>query len=280
MPMATSKPTKRPAAPDGALPKPGVLQGKVALVTGASGGIGRAIAWRLAQDGAAVAIHYHRQADEATALAREIRSAHGIAELVRADVSKPKDVQAMVAKIAAKLGPIDILVNNAGVAYPADLGSFNPAQFKQMQAINVDGVIHVTRAVVEGMKKSRFGRIVNITSVAGIGTALPGTTFYAATKAAAAILTRRFAMELGPFGITVNAVAPGYILVGMNTRGKAQEEIEATAKLVAAKTMMRRVGVGEDIAAAVAYLASPTAGFVTAQVLTVDGGRMDYIGHA
>jgi 3-oxoacyl-[acyl-carrier protein] reductase len=87
-------------------------------------------------------------------------------------------------------------------------------------------------------------------------------------------------MELGPFGITVNAVAPGYILVGMNTRGKAQEEIEATAKLVAAKTMMRRVGVGEDIAAAVAYLASPTAGFVTAQVLTVDGGRMDYIGHA
>jgi 3-oxoacyl-[acyl-carrier protein] reductase len=268
-------------APCGSVLRPkGPLEGRVALVTGASGGIGRAVALRLALEGAAVAVHYRKQAGEAASLAEEIRSAHGIAELVRADVSKPKDVQAMVAKIAAKLGPIDILVNNAGVAYPADLGSFNPAQFKQMRAINVDGVIHVTRAVVEGMKKSGFGRIVNITSVAGIGTAFPGTTFYAATKAAVAILTRRFAMELGPFGITVNAVAPGYILVGMNTRGKAQEEIEATAKLVAAKTMMRRVGVGEDIAAAVAYLASPTAGFVTAQVLTVDGGRMDYIGHA
>jgi 3-oxoacyl-[acyl-carrier protein] reductase len=94
-----------------------------------------------------------------------------------------------------------------------------------------------------------------------------------------AILTRRFAMDLGPFGITVNAVAPGYILVGMNTRGRARKDIDATCRLMAERAMMRRVGVGEDIAAAVAYLASPGAGFVTAQVLTVDGGRMDYITH-
>jgi 3-oxoacyl-[acyl-carrier protein] reductase len=144
----------------------------------------------------------------------------------------------------------------------------------------VDGVIHVTRAVVDGMKRSRSGRIVNITSVAAMGTAFAGTTFYAATKAEVAILTRRFALELGPSGITVNAIAPGYILTGMNTHGKTPVEIEAAANLMAAKTMLRRVGAAEDIASAVAFLVSPAAGFITAQILAVDGGRMDYISHA
>jgi len=238
----------------------GNLEGRVALVTGASGGIGRGIAIRLALQGAAVAVHYRTQAREAKSVVEEIRSTNGVASAFQADVTKQKQVEAMVARITAELGRPDILVNNAGVMWPADLATFNPAQFERMRATNVDGAINVIRAVVDGMKQARFGRIVNITSVAGIGTAFPGTTFYAATKAALAILTRRFALELGPLGITVNAVAPGYILVGMNVHGKKQKDIDAASKAVVPRTMMRRVGVAKDIAAAVAYLVSPEAG--------------------
>ncbi len=267
--------------PDPGLPvKSGRLEGKIALVTGAPGGIGSGVAMRLAAEGATVAIHYRTRAKEAAQLVEEIRSAGGTAKAYRADVTKPKQVQSMVAKITAELGALDILVNNAAVFVPGDLADFNPKQFAAMRAINVDGVVHVTKAVVDGMVKAGSGRIVNLTSVAGSGTALEGTTFYAATKAAVAMLTRRFAMDLGPHGITVNAVAPGYILVGMNTHGKKQKDIDVACKMVIPKTMMRRVGWAEDIAAAVAYLVSPEAGYVTAQILTVDGGRLDYICHA
>jgi NAD(P)-dependent dehydrogenase (short-subunit alcohol dehydrogenase family) len=255
------------------------LEGKIALVTGAAGGLGQGVASRLALEGAAVAVHYRSQAQQAALLVREIRNAGGVASAYRADLTKPRQVRAMLSKIKSELGAPDILVNNAAVFFPGDLATFNPQQFAAMRAINVDGVIHVTKAVVGGMIKWGCGRIVNLTSVAGTGTAFQGTTFYAATKAALAILTRRFAMDLGPHGITVNAVAPGYILVGMNTRGKKQKEIDAACKMVIPRTMMRRVGWAEDIAAAVAYLVSPEAGYVTAQVLTVDGGRLDYISH-
>ena len=124
------------------------------------------------------------------------------------------------------------------------------------------------------------GRIVNLTSIAGHGTGMAGTTFYAATKAAVSVLTRRFAMELGPHGITVNAVAPGFIVTEMVTEGRTPEEVQAQCERIAAKAMVQRVGKPEDIAAAVAFLAAPESGFITAQVLTVDGGRMDYIGHS
>ncbi|MDE3196364.1 MAG: SDR family oxidoreductase, partial [Acidobacteriota bacterium] len=125
----------------------------------------------------------------------------------------------------------------------------------------------------------RYGRIVNITSIAGHGTALAGNAFYAATKAAVSILTKRFAMELGPDGVTVNAVAPGFILTDLVKEGRTPEEYEAILQYLRRVTMTGRTGVPEDIANAVAFLASPDSGFLTAQVITVDGGRMDYIGH-
>jgi 3-oxoacyl-[acyl-carrier protein] reductase len=133
----------------------------------------------------------------------------------------------------------------------------------------------VTRAVVDGMKARRFGRIVNLASVAALGTAMAGTTFYAATKAAVVVLTRRFALELGPHGITVNAIAPGFVLTDMAAAGRTEADFAA----IAARAMVRRIGQPDDIAHAVEFLVSPEAGFVTAQVLTVDGGRMDYIAH-
>jgi 3-oxoacyl-[acyl-carrier protein] reductase len=140
-------------------------------------------------------------------------------------------------------------------------------------------VIHTVRAVAPRMKERGYGSIINIASNAAIGTALAGTTFYAATKAEVLILTRRFAMELGRYGITVNAVAPGWIVTEMARVGRSPQGFEARVRDMSDRTMVGRTGRPDDIGHAVAFLAAPESGFVTAQVLTVDGGRMDYIGH-
>jgi 3-oxoacyl-[acyl-carrier protein] reductase len=254
------------------------LTGQTALVTGASRGLGRAIARRLAEQGASVCVNYLSRADEAATLVEEIGGA-GRAIALRADVGDPAQVQRMLERINAELGPISILVNNAGMAYRATLETFEPSGMERMRRTNVDGLIHVTRSVVPGMKERRYGRIVNITSIAGHGTTLPGNAFYAATKAAVSMLTRRFAMELGAHGITVNAVAPGFILTDMVKDGRTEEEYRDVVKKISDLSMLGRPGVPEDIAHAVAFLASPHSAFITAQILTVDGGRMDYIGH-
>jgi 3-oxoacyl-[acyl-carrier protein] reductase len=253
--------------------------GQTALVTGASRGLGRAIARRLAREGAAVGVNYVSRVDEAESLVREISAAGGRALAVRADVGDPAQVREMVDRVQRELGPVSILVNNAGVVYRATLESFEPAGMERMRRTNVDGLIHVTREVAPAMKQRRYGRIVNLSSIAGHGTTLPGSAFYAATKAAVMVLTRRFAMELGGFGITVNAVAPGFILTDMVKDGRSGEEYEQMVRRVAERAMLGRVGDPEDIAHAVAFLAAPESGFITAQTLTVDGGRMDYIAH-
>jgi len=255
------------------------LTGRTALVTGASRGIGRAIAWRLAREGAVVGINYRARQRDAEALANEIRSEGGRALPLRADVGDTAAVRSMIQTLEDESGPVDILVNNAGVFRQGDLGDFDYSQMEGMRRTNVDGLVNATRAVVQGMQAGRFGRIVNLTSIAAHGTAMGGTTFYAATKAAVSVLTRRFAMELGPHGITVNAVAPGFIVTEMVEQSRTPAEIAALSEQLAAKAMVRRVGKPEDIANAVAFLASPGAGFITGQILTVDGGRMDYIGH-
>ncbi len=255
------------------------FRGHTALVTGASRGLGRAVARRLGREGAAVCVNYVARASEAEAVVDEIRAAGAQAIAVRADIGDPVQVQQMVDRAAGELGPVSILVNNAGVAFRATLESFDAQAMDRMRRTNVDGLIHATRAVMAGMKERRFGRIVNLSSIAGHGTTFRGNTFYAATKAAVSVLTRQFAMELGPHGITVNAVAPGLILTDMVRGGRTDQEYRDIVKSVSERSMVGRAGDPDDIARAVAFLAAPESGFITAQVLTVDGGRMDYIGH-
>ena len=253
---------------------------QVAVVTGGARGIGRAVVRELAQRGAAVCVNYTAHAEAAEALVAEIAGAGARAIALKADVGDAAAVEAMVGSAERELGVVTILVNNAGISWQGTLDTYDAEQFARMRRVNVDGVIHATRASMRGMRERRYGRIVNVSSVAATGTALPGNAFYASTKAEVAILTKRFALELGPHGITVNAVAPGFVRTDMTQRGRGAADWQGTQERLAARAMMGRIGEPEDIANAVAFLAAPESGWITAQMLTVDGGRMDYIGHS
>jgi 3-oxoacyl-[acyl-carrier protein] reductase len=253
------------------------MEGKVAIVTGGSRGIGRAIALRLAREGAAVAVNYRAQAAAAEQTVAEIHALGGEAKAVQADVADRAAADLLAAETLERFGRIDILVNNAGVFFKSDVMNFNTSEFQQMRATNVGGVIHSIAAVLPAMKARRSGTIVNLSSLAALGTAMPGTTFYAATKAAVSILTKRFAMELGQFGITVNAVAPGFIVTDMVAAGRTPEELKQLVDTMASRAMLRRTGTPEDVASVVAFLASPDAAFITGQILAADGGRMDFL---
>jgi len=256
------------------------LESKAAIVTGASRGIGRAIAVRLAREGAAVAVNYLRRSSAAEEVVAEIRGLGGEAAAIQADVADREAASRLAAETLERFGRIDILINNAGVMYRSDILNFNTDEFQQMRATNVGGVVHSVAAVLPAMKARKSGSIVNLTSIAALGTAMQGTTFYAATKAAVSILTKRFALELGSFGINVNAVAPGFILTDMVAVGRTEEELRKTVESMGTRTMLGRVGNPEDIASAVAFLASPDAAFITGQILTVDGGRTDFLTHS
>ncbi|MBM3953091.1 MAG: 3-oxoacyl-[acyl-carrier-protein] reductase [Planctomycetota bacterium] len=241
------------------------LTGQVAMVTGASQGIGRAIAETLAANGATVAL-VARSAAKLDEVAAAIRAAGGRAESFPCDVSKAADVAAVVEAVHAALGRIDILVNNAGVTRDTLLPRMSDEEWDEVIATNLRGPFLFTRAVSRPMMQQRYGRIVNVASVSGlIGN--PGQANYSASKAGLVGLTRTVAKELAGRKITVNAVAPGFIASDM-TAALGPALLDEVKKRVPAK----RLGEAWEVAEAVLFLASPAAAYVTAQVLTVDGG--------
>lgn len=236
-----------------------------ALVTGGSGGIGAAICRRLAADGYHVIIHANRNRDRADALANEIVSTGGSAEVLCFDVV---DATATAAAIATLLeaGPVQVLVNNAGIHDDAVFPGMSETQWSRVIDVNLNGFFHVTQPLTMPMIRTRWGRIINITSVAAIA-GNRGQTNYAAAKGALHSATRALSLELASRGITVNAVAPGVIDTEMS---EGVFSAEAIAQLVP----MKRAGRPEDVADLVGFLASEQAGYITGQIISVNGGMI------
>jgi len=242
------------------------LEGKVALVTGASRGIGAAIAQRLASEGAAVVVNYAGSQAAAEAVVAGIAEAGGRAVAIRADVSVPEECTKLVADTVAEFGALDILVNNAGITRDGLLVRMSDEDWDRVIATNLTGVFSMCRAAGKVMMKARTGAIVNISSVVGIsGNA--GQANYSAAKAGVIGLTKSVARELAARNVRCNAVAPGFIETDM-TKDLSEPQRDAIAATVA----MGRFGSAKDVASAVSFLASEEAAYVTGQVLAVDGG--------
>jgi 3-oxoacyl-[acyl-carrier protein] reductase len=241
------------------------LVGKTALVTGGSRGIGRAIAMRLAEEGATVAISYNNSVNSANEVVEKITELGGKAFAFKGNASSEKETQQLVEQAVKELGQIDILVNNAGVWAAGSIDAISIEQYSEVFDVNVKGVIGTTIAALKNI--SNGGRIINISSGAADIT-LAGFSVYSASKAAVNALTRIWAQDLGKRGITVNAVSPGATESDMYHAALPGEMKET----IADKTALGRVGQPKDIAAVVAFLASEDGGWVTGQAIVADGG--------
>jgi 3-oxoacyl-[acyl-carrier protein] reductase len=245
------------------------LKDRVALITGSGRGIGKAIALRLAREGATIVINDLKK--EFTTQASEEITALGVPVLaVPADVSSSESVNAMIEAVMAEYGRLDILINNAGIAQDQILMRMTDEQWDRVIAIDLKSVFLCTRAAIKHMMKAKYGRILSLASVVGI-MGNPGQSNYAAAKAGIIGFTRSMAREVGSRGITVNALAPGFIETDMTAQlsGKQREEL-------AARIPLGYLGTPEDVANACAFLASDDARYISGHVITVDGGMTCY----
>ncbi len=242
------------------------LRGQVAIITGGARGIGRATTIELAQAGARVLINYQRSAGAAEALAAEIVAAGGDAFAYQADVADEQAVTGMVQAVLDRWGKIDILVNNAGITADAPLARLRPEQWQHVIETDLTSVFLCCRAVIPAMQRAGYGRIVSVSSLAALAGNV-GQTNYAAAKAGIIGLSRSLAREVARDGITVNVVAPGYIETDM-----VETVPEALRAWALQAIAIGRFGRPEEVAAAIRFLVSPYASYITGHVLTIDGG--------
>jgi len=242
------------------------LSGKVALVTGGSRGIGRSIAVHLAEHGADVAVNFNRSEDEAAQVKAEVEKLGAMAITVQADVTIPEDAQRMIKETIDGLGRVDILVNNAGFNRDTLLLRMSIEDWDEVMDLNLRAVFLCTKAVLRPMMRGRWGRIINIGSVSGLAGNV-GQANYAAAKSGLIGFTRAVAREMGSRNITSNLVAPGLVITEL-TKNVRQEIIDGVEQ----RLMIQRLGKPEDVAACVVYLASNEGGYMTGQVLSIDGG--------
>jgi 3-oxoacyl-(acyl-carrier-protein) reductase len=242
------------------------LEGKVSLVTGGSRGIGRAICFALAQEGSTIAVNYHRNAEAAAEVLSTLKKMDVAAKAYQADVSKQDEAHRMIEQIMSDFGRIDVLVNNAGITRDKSFLKMTPDQWDSVLLVNLNGPFNITSALLPQMIERRWGRIINISSiVAQMGNF--GQANYAVAKGGLIAFTKSLAREVARKGITVNAVAPGFIETDMTATVPA-EALETVKKM----TPMGRLGKPEEVARAVRFLAAPEASFITGQVININGG--------
>jgi 3-oxoacyl-[acyl-carrier protein] reductase len=253
-------------------------KGKVAVVTGAGSGMGKAIAKRLAADGAVIVVADINEAGMESTVS-ELTALGTTAVGVKVDVSKRTDTQRAMQEIVEKCGKIDILVNNAGVTRHRPFMTLNEEDWDIVLAVDLKGVFFCSQAVAPHMIARRYGKILNISSISGtgasshaVGGSQAGNANYASAKAGVIQLTKTLARELGPHGINVNSVAPGFVLTAMTGTTRSPKEVEEHIAVRSASAALGRTGTPEDIANAVLFLVSD---FITGQTLYVDGGRTD-----
>ena len=252
------------------------LEGKTALITGGSRGIGKAITTLFSQEGARVGINYNSSEAEARKLKEDIPGS----EIFKADMSSMEQVKRMFHDVGKKFGSIDILVNNAGIMDVMPFEQYDDARVRKMFDINVYGPIYASLESLELLKKSKEPVIINLASNAGVGTAASGTTYYAMTKAAVVMLTKRMAFDFRESKIRVNAIAPGWIKTDMTLSGKSEKEIRDAEEFFKSRTTLSMTGEAAHIAKAALFLASRDSEYMNGQILVVDGGRMDNLTHS
>ena len=242
---------------------------EIVLVTGASGGIGKAVAEKFALAGYPVVLHYHKGTERAEALQNALTEQGCIVMAQQADLRDSTQVAQMIKQVREQWGPVEILINNAGVAQQKLFTDITDEEWRNMFAVHVDGAFYCSRAVLPAMIQKKRGCIINVSSMWGqIGGSCE--VHYSAAKGALQAMTQALAKEVGPSGIRVNCVAPGVILTEMNTRMFDEETLDALRE----ETPLEKLGAAEDVASMIYYLSTEEAGFITGQIIGVNGGMV------
>ncbi|MDD5127226.1 MAG: 3-oxoacyl-ACP reductase FabG [Dehalococcoidales bacterium] len=256
------------------------LGNKVALITGASRGIGEAIALAFAGEGADIIVNYASSTVEAGEVARKVKALGRDSIAVKADVSRRNEVDEMVRAGIQKFGRIDILVNNAGLTRRADFLDITEDDWDTVIDTNLKGTFNCTQAVVRHMVERKSGNIISIASIAGLGNATEKNLVYSVSKGALFTFTKKAANELGKYGIRVNGIAPGLTVTDFTHRGRTEEEFAAFIEKKKQLSMLGAVATTQDIANTALFLASSESSAITGQVIVVDTGTRDFLSHA